>query len=216
MQTNGPVGYLTLNPSLPVSAAFLQLREASSLYNYAFAGNGVFLCANRPGLEICAPLASFNIRGLLPAEERFALTLPRVPDYYLQAMLDLSRAACIEALQPVEALFHLIWSERENRWRLDEPEQIRTTGSVRPTQDGDGSSYQLALIEVHSHHNMPAFFSSADDADEQGFRIYGVLGHINSRPEFRVRIGCFGHFWEIPAETIFGLPEGMRDAREND
>jgi len=211
METNGLVGYWTLKPGQPPANL-----AAGGLYNYAFASNGVFVEARRPGLEICAQLAPCEIRGLLPVEEKFTLAYPRVPDFYLDAMLDLSVSACIQKGKHVEALFHLIWNEPENRWRLDQPEQIATSGSVRPTQDGEGSSYQLALIEVHSHHSMGAFFSSADDADEQGFRIYGVLGNIFSEPKIRVRVGCFGHFWELPAEIFFDMPKSIQDARLSD
>jgi hypothetical protein len=36
---------------------------------------------------------------------------------------------------------------------------------------------------------MKAFFSGTDDADEQGFRLYGVLGSIFERPTFMLRVG---------------------------
>ncbi len=77
------------------------------------------------------------------------------------------------------------------------------------TESGPGSSYAGALIEVHSHHGMPAFWSGTDDADEQGFRLYAVLGDIFRRPTLRVRVGIYGQFYELPAGTIFGLPAGV-------
>jgi hypothetical protein len=30
--------------------------------------------------------------------------------------------------------------------------------------------------------------------------------------EIRVRVGIYGHFWEIPASSIFSLPRGMTDS----
>jgi hypothetical protein len=38
-----------------------------------------------------------------------------------------------------------------------------------------------SFIEVHSHHHE-SFFQQTDDKDEQGFRLYGVLGTIFNRP----------------------------------
>jgi hypothetical protein len=63
---------------------------------------------------------------------------------------------------------------------------------------------------------MRPFFSRTDDRDETGFRIYAVIGdinfHSNVPPSIRVRVGVYGHFWPIPAASIFNLPSFLRDA----
>ena len=187
------------------------------LYDYLFAANGIFLRARRPGLNVCFQIGDCELRGLAtiePFQRNF--TRPRVPAAFVQKMLEMSIATCVDAGQSTEALFYLIWNEEENRWRLDKPAQEANGGSVRPLEDGEGSSYQLALIEVHSHHQMLAFFSGDDDADEQGFRIYAVIGEIFSEPKIRVRLGCFGHFHELRADTVFELPETITDNYEEE
>jgi hypothetical protein len=69
------------------------------------------------------------------------------------------------------------------------------------------------VIEVHSHHRMGPFFSSTDDAEERaGFRIYAVIGTQPSRPSILVRVGIYGHFYNIPACWAFDLPAGVSDA----
>jgi PRTRC genetic system protein A len=192
------------------------LPTIGQLYDYLLAGNGVFIHARKPGLNICFQISEAEVRGLAPLESWTNFTLARVPVGYLQKMLELSIGVCVEKEEPTETLFHLIWMETDRRWRLDKPAQTATGGSVKPLDDGDGSSYQLATIEVHSHHQMTAFFSGQDDADEQGFRIYGVIGEIFTEPKLRVRVGCFGQFFEIPAETIFELPTAISDAHEEE
>src|SRR5439155_12507382 len=50
-----------------------------------------------------------------------------------------------------------------------------------------------AIVEVHSHHAMRAYFSATDDRDETGRRIYGVLGRLDGpQPEIALRVasGC--------------------------
>ena len=50
-----------------------------------------------------------------------------------------------------------------------------------------------AIVEVHSHHAMRAYFSATDDRDETGRRIYGVLGRLDGpHPEIALRVasGC--------------------------
>jgi topoisomerase IA-like protein len=69
-----------------------------------------------------------------------------------------------------------------------------------------------ALIDLHSHALMEAFFSRADNKDEQGFRIFAVIGKVKGKTEIRVRVGVYGNYWNIPASMIFELPEEIRDA----
>lgn len=192
-------------------------RMVGALYNYALAANGLFIRAQREGLEACVPVSEgFEVRGLGELEPFAKLSHPRVSPGFVKLILDLSRSACVTKKTPTEALFHLWWLEGEKRWRLDRPKQEATATSVRPLEDGEGSSYQIALIEVHSHHEMDPTFSEVDDADEQGFRIYGVIGNIFDRPKLRVRVGCYGHFLELPAEEIFYMPEEVEDATRID
>jgi len=93
---------------------------------------------------------------------------------------------------------------------------------VRPVLAAlDSASYANTLIEVHSHQRMAAFFSSTDSADEQGFRLYAVLGRLDRdgyEAEIRLRVGVYGHFYELPATGILSLSEGVTDCvtRENE
>jgi hypothetical protein len=59
---------------------------------------------------------------------------------------------------------------------------------------------------------MDPFFSPTDNRDEQGFRIFAVIGKVNEKPEIRVRVGVYGNYWNIPADMVFDLPEEIRDA----
>jgi hypothetical protein len=45
------------------------------------------------------------------------------------------------------------------------------------------------LCELHSHGLLPAYWSATDDADEQGARLYAVIGRLAARPEIRLRVG---------------------------
>ena len=184
---------------------------SASLYDYLVAGNGVFLRSRRKGLEVILPVSSCEIRGLAPVEPVVRLAHPRVPASLVQEMLEYALSAQDAEESPVEMLFHLEW--RQDHWQLSIPDQEQTATSVTPTDDGPGSSYATALIDLHSHHQMRAFFSRTDDQDEsKGFRIYAVLGRIFTQPELLVRAGCEGAFLVIPATQIFELPDTVVDA----
>ena len=63
------------------------------------------------------------------------------------------------------------------------------------------------VAEFHSHGSSRAFFSATDDADELGFRIYGVAGRLDrDRPELSLRVGVYGHFAPVDWPQVFDGP----------
>lgn len=177
------------------------------LFDYVFGSGGVFMRAMRDGLDACVPVSMCEIRGLGPVKPFVKLSFPRVPSALVRKMLNRARAVCVESGVPVEALFYLRFEA--GAWLLTEPAQRATGGSVAPEDDAD-ADYAAALIELHSHHQMPAFWSGDDDRDEQGFRLYAVIGEIFTNAVLRVRVGIYGHFHEISADEIFEMPEDVR------
>ena len=179
-----------------------------ALYEYLFAGNGIFLRANRHGLAACIPLLTTAIHGLPNVEPSISLAGPRIPLAMMREILLHAQLAWADSTGPKESLFHCGY---QDTWTLTIPQQIRTYASVH-CADPYAPSYQHCLIEIHSHHEMPPFFSSTDDQDETGFRIYGVLGHLHRRPQILFRVGIYSHFSYIPAASLAELPEGLEDA----
>lgn len=183
------------------------------LFDYVFAADGVYVHGKREGLEVNFPVMSGEIRGLLPSWPKFKFDVPKVPLSLIVSMLVESGHY---AQQNLETLFHFIWSSVypwSEGWEKVIPVQERTPASCRPLDaEGPDSSYQKAILEIHSHHSMAARFSKdRDDKDETGFRLYGVVGRLDTAPEIRMRVGVYGFFWEIPASWVMELPEGLRD-----
>ena len=174
------------------------------LYAYIMAGNGIFLYAKRDDLEVLIPVSRVIIAGL-PSLEPFA-NLPHVPAALMHHVLQASR----ENL-PNEILFWFNFDHDQRIWNVDAPLQVCRPASVYPVDKRDPLGTQ-ALIDLHSHALMEPFFSPTDDKDEQGFRIFAVIGKVNESPEIRVRVGVYGNYWDIPASMIFDLPEDIRDA----
>jgi PRTRC genetic system protein A len=202
---------LVLQPNQLVShkiISTLPLPEITSqIYEYLFAGNGVFIRAIRPGLEAIAPVEIYQnpIRGLPSIAPQLSFNYPQIPKYILLTIWEHSRSARDGDRELMETLFYLNYEGE--CWRLRLPKQFQAKYSCRPKQ-----LYQEASVELHSHGNMDAFFSSTDDKEENGFRIYSVIGKLDSNyPEIKVRIGLFGYFWNIPADYIFELPYFFTD-----
>ena len=181
-------------PSLPPINA--KMRE------YVFAGNGVFTRARRPGFEVMIP-TKFPIPLLPTIEPYVRLEHSLVPGLLVEEILRRALDARDEQGQLIEMLFYLSWDD-ESGWQLEIPAQVQTRGQVAPLDHGANSPYVRAVIEVHSHHEWPAFFSKEwDDRDEQGFRIYAVIGRIVDRPELRTRVGLYGEVFEIRRHGFF-------------
>ncbi|MFB2894968.1 hypothetical protein ACE1CI_18840 [Aerosakkonemataceae cyanobacterium BLCC-F50] len=172
----------------------------ASALEYWLSRNGVFVRAQRQGLKACFPIANCRIASLAVLEPYFHMEYPRVPMEITKLMWLLSESAGEN-----EILFHL--SFETGGWHLEVPAQIATPTSVTPLISSVNSSYETALIEVHSHANISSEFSEADNREETGFRIFAILGKLRSQPEINTRIGIYSHFYSIPARWIFELPE---------
>jgi hypothetical protein len=65
-----------------------------------------------------------------------------------------------------------------------------------------------AVLELHSHHVLPARFSRQDDDDEQRLCLYGVVGRVDQeRPEIALRVGAYGHFLPVPWDSVFDVSD---------
>ncbi len=183
-----------------------KLPPVTGLYDYVLATDGVYIRGKKPGLEVCFPIATCHVRGLVEIEPAFNWDYPLVSEEVVRALMIHAEES---AAQQLEQLFHLCWDGET--FRLEIPAQDQQPASCRALDDGPESSQARALIEIHSHNSMRAFFSSQDNRDEQGFRIYGVVGRVLTEPEIRVRVGLHGYHWQIPAEWVLELPDGLRD-----
>ncbi|BAY95602.1 MULTISPECIES: hypothetical protein [unclassified Tolypothrix] len=191
----GIIGYkIVTSSSLPT--------HTSSGLEYLYAGNGIFARAIRPGIEVLMPicLSTQTIKGL-PHLTPYLKVTPLIPKALLLEMWRLSYQA---GNQFHEILFHLHCTDAG--WDLQVPQQIQTPTSCQPTHSGSDSSHHKAAFDIHSHGSLAAFFSTNDNADESGFRIYAVLGRVNTKkPEIKLRVGLFRHCWDVPARAVFDI-----------
>lgn len=184
--------------------------QEAALYEYIFARNGVFKRASRAEISARIPIGECRISGLAQIAPEIKTHFARVPERIVRQMLT---AATEAAREDLEILFYLMLED--GKWRLEIPAQQQRYDSVTPIEKGRGSPYERALIEIHSHHRMPAAFSPDDDRDETGFRLYGVLGslrpELSSWPQINFRVGVYGSWWPLPADQIIEMPSGLID-----
>lgn len=179
-----PVGYLINKPEGPEGTP-------GSFYTYWLAGNGIFVDASSPYLNARVRIAGTPVRGLMPLESRLELKNGPIPrrlwDFALSMfMTDITREKCLAVV------------------REDGAYRIR-----QPAQEGGAARIEYArvpnaVLDIHSHGTMTAFFSSTDDRDEQAFRLYMVAGRLDRLiPETKIRVGVYGYFAPVRFNEIF-------------
>ena len=177
--------------------------DLTSLYEFVIAGNGVFVRARRCGLEAMIPISTCEIRGLKAVKPYVCLETGKIPLIGTQTIL-----AEFQSDLPNESL---VWVKLEDtRWKVIKPKQVADENSVHPVDPFDPAG-AAALMDIHSHDTMEPFFSTDDDKDETGFRIFAVFGLLDTQPCIMVRIGIYGYWWRLDAGDVFALPEGVRD-----
>jgi len=180
-----PVGYL-LNTKEGLAG------EAGLYYNYIFARTGVFIRARNPLLRATLCINPAEIRGLAPLYEDMELVHGKIP----YTLYDLAISALVASC-PLERYLAVTW---EDRYHL-----------ITPTQSGKPAEVKYervssTLMDIHGHGAMRAFFSYVDDADEQGLRLYMVVGKLDTLlPEAEMRLGVYGYFAPVTMGDIFDV-----------
>ena len=169
-----------------------QEGEPGLFYNYILAGNGIFVRARSPLLQATVHIAEAWVRALLPLEEKIELPMGSIPKYiYNLALSILFTDRCQERYLAVT------W---EGEYRLRVPYQETSTCGVRYER------LTSTVLDIHSHGTMRAFFSGTDDQDEQGLRLYMVVGRLDTlMPEIEMRVGVYGYFAPILLNEVFDV-----------
>ena len=164
-------------------------------YDYVLGSGGVYVQSRSAHLTARVLAAPCTVRGLAPVAGKVTLSHGRIPTALFAVGLRWFRDA-----PDTERLFAVRWDG--HAYRL-----------VVPPQAGTGTRLAYlppvgVVAEFHSHGSARAFFSVTDDRDEQGFRIYGVAGRLDSpRPELRLRVGVYGYFAPVDWPQVFSGPE---------
>ena len=187
-QTLAPVGYLVNHRD--------GLSGAQGIgYDYVLGSGGLYVQSESAQLTARIPVAPCEVRGLAPVAGKVELAHGPIPAGLFEVGL---------------------------RWFMDEPDTerffaVRWDGRayrlVVPEQEGTATRLTYAppagvVAEFHSHGRSRAFFSDTDDGDEQGFRVYGVVGRLDTaRPELSLRVGVYGNFAPVEWPRVFDGPE---------
>ena len=168
-------------------------------YDYVLGSGGLYVQSESAHLTARIAVASCDVRGLAPVAEKVELAHGPIPSRLFEVGL-----RWFEDDPSTERFFAVRWDGRSYRLVVPEQEGTATRLTYAPPAG--------VVAEFHSHGTSRAFFSKTDDGDEQGFRIYGVVGRLGTdRPELSLRVGVYGHFAPVEWAQVFdGPPHGLR------
>lgn len=175
-------------------------------YQVVVAGNGTFIKTEDSRMEALVPVSLGTMWGLVEYEPYARLKVERIPESFLYSVLDSARRHL-----PDECLYQFCYSRQpgglpRNVWRCVMPPAQTNPASITYVDQAD------AVVDLHSHARLQAFFSETDNGDEQGLRFYAVVGRIDSpSPEIRVRVGVYGQHMHVPVTTVFEGPGPFAD-----
>ena len=188
----GPVGYLVNRPG--------GLSGVQGVgYDYVLGSDGLYVQSESAHLTARVPVAPGAVRGLAPVAEKVELSHGRIPASLFELGLRWFQDA-----PDTERFFAVRWDGRA--YRLVVPPQTGTATRLAYKPPAG------VVAEFHSHGSSRAFFSAIDERDEQGFRIYGVVGRLDAlQPELSLRVGVYGHFAPLDWPQVFDGPNpGLR------
>jgi PRTRC genetic system protein A len=145
----------------------------------------------------------------MPLAEGLALSTPKIPWDILRSIVAFFREVAKQ--HKAEALVRIYRHKLSGEWHLEVPPQDISGASVHVDEKWsfDAEGAYVHVMDIHSHVDMSAFFSSTDDADEKrAVRLYGVIGKISSpQPQSSWRMWTGFSFMNLRLTDVIAVPE---------
>lgn len=136
--------------------------------------------------------------------------LPKLPLMLLAQVVSFFRDICTDTRD--EVFVRIYMNKETQEYKIVCPKQTVTATSVDyKIEDETLETDYEAIMDIHSHDTMGAFFSGTDDKDERTpGRLYMVLGKLDTHAiEYKLRTFVDGHVevdffevWERPNVTV--------------
>lgn len=107
-----------------------------------------------------------------------------------------------------EAAVQIFYDVNAGKYEIYYPEQHVTSASVVFVRSHDMESDKVLVMDIHSHGAMRAFFSSIDDHDEKGTRLFMVFGNLDKeRITHKLRAGIAGYYKMLKLDDVFEMED---------
>lgn len=168
------------------------------------AANGIFKYGCTPTHRVLIQVddRSIQIPDLVPLQPFVSWSQwpMRIPGSFLAEVLVHAQLVCYESRSLLEQLYYVV-AEHGYGVGLIRPPQTASEHRVEALE----APTEPYLLDIHSHHMLPAVFSGTDDQDDaQRLGVSVVVGTIFAdAPTLSVRLLVYGHAQLIPATLVF-------------
>jgi PRTRC genetic system protein A len=162
-------------------------------YDYVLAAGGLYLRAANPLIEASICIAPTEVRGLDTVDEFVRLIHGKIP----MEIYNISKVIALEHPDK-ECYVAVTWNPHTQHYY---PQILSATEAT--AGHVTYNTWPNTVMDIHSHGQMPAFFSGQDTADEQGFKLSLVLGKVDTAIEYKLRLGIFGYFKKLTFMEVF-------------
>lgn len=171
---------------------FIRSKKDSSITELRKTEAGIFISPASPYLKE------------LSGKAEFISALPQIPFSMLLKIIQVFRIF-MNREDGLEILVNIYWDKERKCFIGDFPAQNNKHWNVESTIGMEMlESKYIHYMDIHSHHQMPAFFSKQDDADEKATRLYMVIGKLDQYfPDIRLRMCNGGNHWSLDIRQIF-------------
>lgn len=162
---------------------------------YSHHNGGIYRCEYLPWGLFEVPINPDN-------NGSFNLRLPKIPKSLLWQAY--SFFGTVYSRYGTESALQLFWDTDDKSYYWYVPQQWAGETTVHYERNPQLEYRHWLIADMHSHGHFRPYFSCVDNADEKGTRLYGVIGNLDTNPQFMLRAGSGGFFVEIDVDDIFG------------
>lgn len=172
-----------------------KVKKDAFVYHYQDPENGEYRIEQNPiGFFLCSKENK---------KSGFNFYLPKIPSYIFEEVYYFFKMTDMLSPYHAEAACQLFYDVVKNEYFIFYPHQQVGPTSVRYERDGDLERAYILVMDIHSHNILRPYFSSIDDNDEKGTRLFCVFGHLtNPSCHFVLRAGTGGYFIDVNSEDI--------------
>lgn len=178
-------------------SSFSEAEEAAENEEY-------FLCSfreNGKSFRMEKTAISMTVATESGDEGTFRWYLKKIPGAVFKAVRDFFKMVADK--HNSEALVWIYYHPTDESYEIYVPTQRCTVTSVNELEFPVDTEERYRVMDIHSHGNIGAFFSSQDNRDEKGNRLFGVWGNFRTEPVFKLRAGTGGKYFYLNAEDVF-------------
>lgn len=185
--------------------ALIESLDSDKKFCLGIFSNGLWEKRKTPVGEFTHQIHKMDIGYLkTPCLPSFKMTLPKIPAGIFIGIVAFFR----KILQSVksEVAVQIFWDTETQEYEVYVPIQQVAAASIKFERDKGPmiNPKKVWVLDIHSHCNFGAFFSSVDTNDEKSTRLFGVIGQLGqNNPAHVWRAGCNNKYVELKFEDIW-------------